>query len=68
MTKKQRSLRRALIVRRVGLVRGHPPDVVEASESPEAPDLEVPDDVFEQRARDGAAWTARHCGLVGDMG
>lgn len=72
MTKKQRAQRLVLIIRRVRASHGDPPqsadprDVVEASESPEP--LEVPDDVFEQRARAGAAWTARHCGLVGDIG
>lgn len=73
MTKKQRTQRLALIIRRVRASHGvypaspaDPLDVVEASESPDP--LEVADDVFEQRARAGAAWTARHCGLVGDMG
>lgn len=68
MTRKQRAQRRALIVRRVHAILddGAPPEVGEASAAVEQ--LEVPDDAFEQRARAGAAWTARHSGLVGDMG
>jgi hypothetical protein len=71
VTAKQRSQRKALIIKRVRALQdieppAHPPEVGEAGADVEA--LEVPDDAFEQRARAGAAWTARHCGLVGDMG
>lgn len=72
MTSKQRSHRKALIIRRVRALAdadpmpSHPPEVGEPGADVEG--LEVHDDAFEQRARDGAAWTARHCGLVGDMG
>lgn len=69
MTAKEFSKRRALIVRRARATM-NPDDepVVEVAPADAPPPIDhESDDVFENRARAGAEWVARHRGLIGDF-